>query len=79
MGGKQKTKKGEIKKGTQIKVQNSIRRVVKRSGEIVPFNQKKVTEAVYKAFRETNEAGMKEARQVSGRVVIETTAVRLAR
>ena len=58
---------GGKKKKTKIK--NKIRKVVKRSGEVVPFNQKKIAEAVYKAFCETKEAGRKEAEQVSKKVV----------
>ncbi len=68
MGGENKKrgkKEGEMKKNAVSKV----RKVVKRSGEIVPFSQKKITEAVYKAFSETREAGLKEAKQVSDKVV----------
>ncbi|HRY82289.1 MAG TPA: ribonucleoside triphosphate reductase [Candidatus Moranbacteria bacterium] len=70
MKGKTKIKKGT--KGGKVekkKIENKIRKVVKRSGEVVPFNQKKVTEAVYKAFCETREAGKKEAIQVSKKVL----------
>ena len=67
MGGKTKIKKGE--KVEKKKAENKIRKVVKRSGEVVLFNRKKITEAVYKAFCETREAGKKEAEQVSQKVV----------
>jgi ribonucleoside-triphosphate reductase len=82
MGGNTKTKKrgkskGAVEKKRKVKeniskkkaLKNKIRKVVKRSGEVVSFNQKKITEAVYNAFRETGEAGLKEARQVSDKVV----------
>lgn len=61
--------KGEKGKEKKAKVKSKIRKVVKRSGEVVPFNQKKITEAVYKAFCETREAGKKEAKQVSDKLV----------
>jgi ribonucleoside-triphosphate reductase (formate) len=69
---KQKRKKTEEKKGEKYnknKTINKIKKVVKRSGEVVPFNKKKITEAVYKSFCETREAGRKEAQQVSEKVV----------
>ncbi|MDO9231291.1 MAG: ribonucleoside triphosphate reductase [bacterium] len=65
-GGGAKGARGKEKKA---KVKSKIRKVVKRSGEVVPFNQKKITEAVYKAFCETREAGKKEAKQVSDKLV----------
>jgi ribonucleoside-triphosphate reductase len=52
-----------------VKTSNKIRRVVKRNGSVVPFSQKKITEAVYKAFKETGEAGMKEAKKVSDKIL----------
>lgn len=61
--------KGEKGKEKKARVKSKIRKVVKRSGEVVPFNQKKITEAVYKAFCETREAGKKEAKQVSDKLV----------
>jgi ribonucleoside-triphosphate reductase (formate) len=80
MGGKIKKK---IKKGDQggskiakAKSQNLspkkksyIKKIVKRSGEIVIFNKSKIAEAVYKALRETGEGGMKDARQVADKIV----------
>lgn len=47
---------------------NLISKVVKRSGEIVPFSQKKIAEAVYKAFRETGEGSTKKADLVAKKV-----------
>ncbi|MFZ2975442.1 MAG: ribonucleoside triphosphate reductase [Candidatus Moraniibacteriota bacterium] len=61
--------KGEKGKEKKVKVKSKIKKVVKRSGEVVPFNQKKITEAVYKAFCETREGGKKEAKQVSDKLV----------
>jgi len=69
---KSKNKKEATKKKikeTKKAPRNIIRKVIKRNGEVVPFNQKKIAEAVYKAFRETGEAGLKEAQQVSKKVV----------
>lgn len=63
MGGKNK-KKGKSKAG-EIK----ISKVVKRSGEVVPFSQKKIAEAVYKSFRETGEGGTRQAELVAKKIV----------
>jgi ribonucleoside-triphosphate reductase (formate) len=64
-----KIKKGKKETGERKKTDNQISKIIKRNGEVVPFNQKKITEAVYKAFRETGEAGMKDAQLVSKKVV----------
>ena len=48
---------------------NKIKKIVKRDGSVVSFRQEKIVEAVYKAFKETGEAGMKEARLVTKKVV----------
>ena len=69
MVAKTKTKKGGKESKKKAGAVNKIRKIVKRSGEVVPFNQKKITEAVYKAFRATGEAGKKEAIQVTKKVV----------
>ncbi len=45
-----------------------IKKVIKRSGRAVPFDQKKITLAVEKALRETGEGGRKEAEKVSVKV-----------
>ncbi|MFA6047558.1 MAG: ribonucleoside triphosphate reductase [Parcubacteria group bacterium] len=60
MGGDRKKKK---------KITNKITKIVKRDGTVADFSQKKIVEAVYKAFCETDEAGLKEARMVSEKVV----------
>lgn len=69
---KQKSKNRGAARGKKPKKRNlvnNITQVVKRNGETVSFNSQKIMEAVYKAFCETGEAGMKEARAVSSKVV----------
>lgn len=74
---KKKTKKtktakaGDVvrKEGGGVSYLNKIRKIIKRDGSIVSFSQSKITEAVYKAFKETGEGGKKEARKVSEKVV----------
>lgn len=53
----------------KAKLKNKTKKVVKRDGSVVPFSTKKVTEAVYKAFKETGEGGMKHARQVAEKLI----------
>jgi ribonucleoside-triphosphate reductase (formate) len=73
MGGKNKqrgkSKAGENKPGGKKRIDSQISKVVKRSGEIVPFSRKKIAEAVYKAFRETGEGSVKKAEIVSKKIV----------
>jgi ribonucleoside-triphosphate reductase len=69
MVSKTKIKKGGKEKKKKVTVKNKIRKIVKRNGEVVPFNQKKIEEAVYKSFCETQEGGRKEALQVAKKVV----------
>ncbi len=59
-------KKEEKNRKTPI---SQIKKVVKRSGEVVPFKKRKIAEAVYKAFRETGEGGMKDANIVADKLV----------
>jgi ribonucleoside-triphosphate reductase (formate) len=59
-----KEKKVAIKKGFV----NQVKKVVKRSGQVVPFDQKKVTKAVFKALLETGEGTVKDAERVSEKV-----------
>jgi ribonucleoside-triphosphate reductase len=59
---KKKTKKS-------VKSQNQIKKVVKRSGRVVPFEQEKITKAVTKAFSVTGEGSPKDAEKVSEKVV----------
>ena len=51
------------------KVISQHRQVIKRDGQVVSFRREKIEEAIYKAFRETREAGRQEAREVARRVV----------
>ena len=62
-------KKGQkmVKKSSQKK--NQIDRVVKRDGRVVPFDQKKITRAVMKAFSETGEGKEADAKRVTEKVV----------
>lgn len=46
-----------------------INKLIKRDGSVASFKKGKITEAVYKAFKETGEAGMKDARKVSDKVL----------
>ncbi len=62
-----KMKKDNPKK--RQRVISKHKNITKRNGDVVPFRQGKITEAVYKAFKETGEGGIKEARRVSQRVV----------
>jgi len=64
---KRKKERGERKK--KVSFQNRVRRVVKRSGHVVAFDQEKITRAVEKAFRETGEGGLADAKKVSEKVV----------
>jgi len=56
-------------KKSKIPLKSKTKKVIKRNGETVSFSRKKITEAVYKAFCETREAGKREAEQVSRKVV----------
>jgi ribonucleoside-triphosphate reductase (formate) len=67
---KKKQKKGKEQKITTKKgITIQIKKVVKRSGQVVPFDQKKVTKAVFKALLETGEGNIKDAEKVSAKVV----------
>ena len=76
MGGENKKKakgavKKKVKKVTKIakkKPQFRITKVVKRSGRVVKFDEKKIAKAVEKAFLETGEGGAKEAVKVADKV-----------
>lgn len=46
-----------------------LTKIVKRDGSVAAFKKSKITEAVYKAFKETGEGGIKQARKVSDKVV----------
>ena len=63
-----KQTRGGVKK-QQGKIISKHKKILKRDESLVPFRQGKITEAVYKAFKETGEGGMKEARAVSREVI----------
>lgn len=48
---------------------NQINKVVKRSGRVVPFDQRKITVAVTKAFSATGEGNFQDAQKVTEKVV----------
>jgi len=64
-------KKGQkmVNRGKREIFQNCIDRVVKRDGRVVPFNQEKITRAVMKAFAETEEGKLADAKGISDKVV----------
>ena len=64
-----KTKKGkkQVKKSLSEKSQ-IVSRVVKRSGQVVPFDEKKIARAVFKAFQNTGEGNLEEAKKVATKV-----------
>ena len=72
-----KNKKAEKKKvvkktiSTENKVEKKavVTKLVKRSGKVVPFDQKKITKAVEKAFEVTGEGTPSDALKVSNKVV----------
>ncbi len=72
---KEKQKKGKTTKTKKKKVvaqkksRNAIRKVIKRNGETVSFKQQKIVQAIYKSFKETKEAGLKEAKKVAQKVI----------
>ncbi len=51
------------------RVVSKHKKIAKRDGALVPLRQGKITEAIYKAFKETGEGGMREARIVSQNVI----------
>lgn len=48
----------------------SIRRIKKRDGRIVPFNEKKIIEAIYKAMRAVGEANREKAEVMADQVTL---------
>ncbi|HDH07666.1 MAG TPA: ribonucleoside triphosphate reductase, partial [Candidatus Moranbacteria bacterium] len=52
-----------------LKFRNKIKKVVKRSGQVVVFDQDKITKAVTKALEATGEGTKKDAQRVSDKVV----------
>jgi anaerobic ribonucleoside-triphosphate reductase len=60
-GGKEKIKK--------VSLENKVKKVIKRSGDVVAFDPRKITKAVEKALAATGEGDFKEAQKVSEKVV----------
>ncbi|HEX7586638.1 MAG TPA: ribonucleoside triphosphate reductase [Patescibacteria group bacterium] len=52
----------------RVKFKNKIKKVVKRNGNVVVFDPKKVTKAVAKAFAATGEGSLQDAQKVSDKV-----------
>jgi anaerobic ribonucleoside-triphosphate reductase len=50
-------------------MENKIEKVQKRDGSIVPFDQNRITEAIFKALTATGEGDRKKAQKLSNRVV----------
>jgi len=50
-------------------MENKIEKVQKRDGSIVPFDQNKITEAIFKALTATGEGDRKKAKRLSNKVV----------
>ncbi len=61
--------KVKVAKKQPKRVTNNIKKIIKRDGSIARFQQDKVAEAVYKAFRETGEGSMTKAKEVTKKVV----------
>lgn len=69
-GGKNQIHPVKSAKGGPVEREfNRITKVVKRSGNVVPFDQEKITVAVGKAFAATGEGTQADAKKVSGKVV----------
>ncbi len=64
-------KKETKKKSTTTKkrIISKHKKIAKRDGTLVPLRQGKITEAIYKAFKETGEGSIREARVVSQNVI----------
>lgn len=52
-----------------MQANNTITQILKRSGEIVPFNQEKITQAVFKALEAVGEPDMDRAKVLSDKTV----------
>lgn len=50
-------------------VKSEIKKVIKRNGTVAPFDQRKITKGVAKAFSATGEGDLKDAKKVSEKVV----------
>lgn len=63
------TKKSIKKLEKKQVAKRGITRIIKRSGKVVPFNEEKITKATLKAFGETGEGDLKDAQNVTKKVV----------
>ena len=63
-----KTKESEAR-AKKAKVKNQIKKIVKRSGTVVPFDKKKIVIAISKAFAATEEGNIKDAKKVAEKVL----------
>lgn len=50
-------------------IKNRIKQIQKRTGEIVPFQKKRIEEAIYKALTATNTGGKKLAQELANKVI----------
>lgn len=64
-------KKAVAKKAAPARkeIVSKIQKVIKRSGQVVPFDRNKITKAVQKAFQSTKEGNLNDAKRVSDKVV----------
>ncbi|EKE21439.1 MAG: hypothetical protein ACD_7C00245G0008 [uncultured bacterium] len=69
MAQKNKAIKGKKKTEKKQEVAKGITRIIKRSGKVVPFNSEKITKAVLKSFSETGEGDLRDAQNVTKKVV----------
>lgn len=67
--GKVETKKKTRKAAKIAEPKSQVTKIVKRSGNVVEFDPKKITHAVAKAFAATGEGSQAEAKKVSDKVV----------
>lgn len=58
-----------VNKHKHKKVINKVTKVIKRSGNVVALDPKKITSAVAKAFSATGEGSLKDAKKVSDKVI----------
>ncbi|MDQ1284490.1 MAG: hypothetical protein QG620_838 [Patescibacteria group bacterium] len=63
-----RSKRKETKKANREEEAGKINKVVKRSGQVVAFDENKIAKAVGKAFRETNEGSVEDAKKVAEKV-----------
>ena len=63
------SQKKENKSEKRIVPASMVKKVIKRSGKVVPFDAKKITIAVGKALGATGEGGKEEAQKITGKVV----------